>query len=508
MLTARVLLAPSISTLLMDQHRGHRTEMLEAYAVAARRLEIEAPSAIVALSARWEAPGPFLADAGRRHTTLTDYHGFGVEVRYDCHGAPALARAIVESARAAGVRAAITARGVDSGVSVPLHFLASRRLYPVVPVSLSRSTAAGHRAWGAALRRTLDAWPERVAFVVGGMLSHNVHAWNLKRETPEAQSFDGRVLEHLKAGRWDELGGLEPRLREKALPEANLMHLEVLRGFLGGDLGGTLQCYEPGPGVGAALVEFLVGEPAAPPVTTEPAAAPEPKRDRRLHVPVQFEHRLFPRSAERRPFRPAARPASRPGAPRPSVRPGSPRPSARPGAPRPSARPGGPRPSARPGGPRPSVRPGGPRPSVRPGGPRPSVRPGAPRPSVRPGAPRPSVRPGAPRPSVRPGAPRPSARPGAPRPNVRPGAPRPSVRPGGPRPSARPGGPRPSARPGGPRPSPRPGAPRPGARPGGPRPSVRPGGPRPGVRPGGPRPGVRPGGPRPAGGRGPRPRPR
>ena len=264
MLTARILLAPHVSTLLMDQHRGHRTEMLEAYAAAARELEAEQPAAIVALTARWEAPGPFLADAGRRHTTLTDYYGFGVEVRYDCHGAPALARAIVDAARAAGVRAATTTRGVDSGVSVPLHFLASRRLYPVVPVSLARGTAAEHRAWGAALRRALDAWPERVAFVVGGMLSHNVHAWNLKRETPEAQTFDGRVLEALKAGAWDELARLEMRPHGKAQPEANLMHLEVLRGLLGEDLAGAVRCYESGPGVGAALVEFLVGEPASP----------------------------------------------------------------------------------------------------------------------------------------------------------------------------------------------------------------------------------------------------
>jgi aromatic ring-opening dioxygenase catalytic subunit (LigB family) len=506
MLTARILLAPSISTLLMDQHRGHRTEMLEAYAAAARQLEAEQPTAIVALTARWEAPGPFLADAGRRHSTLTDYYGFGVEVRYDCHGAPALARAIVEAAHVDGVRAATTTRGVDSGVTVPLHFLASRRLYPVVPVSLARVAAAGHRAWGASLRRALDAWPERVAFVVGGMLSHNVHAWNLKRETPEAQSFDGRVLEILKAGAWDELARIELRPHAKALPEANLMHLEVLRGLLGEDLAGTLLCYEPGPGVGAALVEFVVGEPATLPATAEPAAAPETKRDRRLHVPVRFEHRLFSRPVERRGPRPGARPGARPGGPRPGARPGGPRPSVRPGGPRPGVRPDGPRPSARPGGLRPGVRPGGPRPSARPGGPRPSARPGGPRPGARPGGPRPGARPGGPRPGARPGGPRPGARPGGPRPSARPGGPRPGVRPGGPRPSARPGGPRPGVRPGGPRPSARPGGPRPSARRGGPRPSARPGGPRPSARPGA-RPGSRPG-PKPGGGRGPRPRPR
>ncbi len=314
--------------------------MLEAYAAAARQLEAEQPTAIVALTARWEAPGPFLADAGRRHSTLTDYYGFGVEVRYDCHGAPALARAIVEAARAAGVRAATTTRGVDSGVSVPLHFLASRRLYPVVPVSLTRGTSTEHRAWGAALRRALDAWPERVAFVVGGMLSHNVHAWNLKRETPEAQSFDGRVIEVLKAGAWDELARLELRSRAKALPEANLMHLEVLRGLLGCGSRGR-RCCATNPGRAWGGAGRVPGGRARGPASGRPSPHLLPSQSgiRRLHVPVQFERRLFPRPIERRGPRPAARSGARPGSPRPSVRPGSPRPSARPGGPRPDARP-------------------------------------------------------------------------------------------------------------------------------------------------------------------------
>ena len=395
MLTARVLLAPHVATLLVDQHRGHHTEMLEAYAAAARELAAEEPSAIVVLTARWEAPGPFLADVGLRHTTLTDYYGFGVEVRYDCHGAPSLARAIVQAAHAAGVRAATTTRGVDSGVSVPLHFLSSRRLYPVVPVSLARGSAAEHRAWGAALRRALDAWPERVTFVVGGMLSHNVHAWNLKRETPEARTFDARVLAALQAGTWDELARLEMRPHGQAQPEANLRHLEVLRGLLGRDLAGSLRCYEAGPGVGAALVEFLVGEPAPLPAV-EVAAAPEAKRDPRLHVPEHFEHRLLPRPVER----PAARPGAKRG-PRGDAGRG-PRPSARPDA-RPGARPGGrsgSRPSPRPAA-GPSARPGT-RPGARPGS-RPGARPGA-RPSPRPGvgpSGRSNSRPGA-RPSPRP----------------------------------------------------------------------------------------------------------
>ena len=174
----------------MDERRRHRTGMLEAYAAAARALEAERPAAIVALSARWEAPGPFLVDAARRHATLTDYYGFGVEVRYDCHGEPKLAQAIVAAAQAAGVRAADddARRGQRRVRAAALP--RRERLYPVVPVSLGRGpprrTAPGARRCG----RSIDAVPDRVAFVVGGMLSHNVHAWSLRRETPEAQDFD------------------------------------------------------------------------------------------------------------------------------------------------------------------------------------------------------------------------------------------------------------------------------------------------------------------------------
>ncbi len=307
MLTARVLLAPHVPTLLVDQHRGHRTEMIEAYATAARAFAAEEPAAAVVLSARWESPGPFLVEDAPRHRTLTDYYGFGVEVRYDCPGAPALARALAGAASAAGVRVALTQRGVDSGVTVPMHFLAPQKRLPVVPVSLARAPAAAHRAWGAALRRALDACPERVAFVVGGMLSHNVHAWTLGRETPEAQSFDARVLEALTAGAWHELTRLERRRHALAQPEANLRHLEVLRGLLGVDLPGAVRCYEAGPGVGAALSEFLVGEPRSVPPPAEAARTLARKPERRPRVPS----RPAPRATRRAPAPRGAKPPRR-----------------------------------------------------------------------------------------------------------------------------------------------------------------------------------------------------
>jgi hypothetical protein len=78
--------------------------MLDALAQSGAWLAAESPDAVVALSARWLSDGPFLVDIGKRHRTLTDYSGFGVEVRYDCAGLPALARALVDEGTRLDIR--------------------------------------------------------------------------------------------------------------------------------------------------------------------------------------------------------------------------------------------------------------------------------------------------------------------------------------------------------------------------------------------------------------------
>ena len=259
MLTPRTLLVPTLPTLLVDQHRGHRTEMLVALETQSARLRADDPEIVVALSARRVSEGPFLVDAGRRHRTVTDYPGFGVEVRYDCAGHPELARALVMAGAAAGIRVAAAKRGVDSGVTVPLHFLLPTSRLPVVPLSLADRSPAECRTWGATLRTILAARPERIAFVAGGMLSDNQHAWSLGREVPETRVFDERVLEALRNGAWDAVRTSNPAEAERVQPQAGLRHLEVLHGFLAGDGAGVVLCYESSPGVGAALVEFTLG---------------------------------------------------------------------------------------------------------------------------------------------------------------------------------------------------------------------------------------------------------
>ncbi len=257
MLTSSAFLLPSVPTMLIDEQRGDVTEMIEAVEAAGARVAAESPAAYVVVSPRWVSAGPFHADDAARHRSVVDLPGFGVEPRYDCPGQPALARAIVEQAVHAGLRAATARHGVDTGASVPLHFFARGRHVPVVPVSISEGTAAEHRAWGEAIRVALNAWPERVAFAAGGALSWHLHAFNLRREVPECGELDARVVSALRQARWSELERLVVQFGPRAHPEANLRHLEVLRGFLmlESSTGHVLE-REQLPGIGTALVEF------------------------------------------------------------------------------------------------------------------------------------------------------------------------------------------------------------------------------------------------------------
>ena len=245
------LLAPSVPTMLIDEQRGDVTEMIEALEAAGRRLLAESPEAIVVLTPRWLSPGPFHADDSSQHRSVIDLPGFGVEPRYDCPGHPALARAIVERATRDGVRAATARHGADTGVSIPLHFLLRGRRLPVVPLSIAEGSREEHRAWGACIRR--------VVFVVGGALSWNLHAFNLRRDVAECRELDQAAIAAMRKPEWHGLRTAVERLGEKAVPEAGLQHLEVLRGFLLMETArGDVLEYETSPGIGTVLVEFAL----------------------------------------------------------------------------------------------------------------------------------------------------------------------------------------------------------------------------------------------------------
>jgi aromatic ring-opening dioxygenase catalytic subunit (LigB family) len=135
----------------------------------------QAPSAILVVSAHWEAAEVTVGDAAHPQL-LFDYYGFPrhtYELKYPAPGAPELARRIVQRLRAAGIGAATDARrGIDHGVFIPLLLAFPEARIPVVPMSLHGGFDPQlHLDVGAALADLRD---EGVLIVGSGFSYHNL----------------------------------------------------------------------------------------------------------------------------------------------------------------------------------------------------------------------------------------------------------------------------------------------------------------------------------------------
>jgi len=151
------------------------------------------PSAIVVISAHWEAAPMTVGDAAA-HTLLFDYYGFPphtYQLRYPVCGDPRLAARIVQRLAAAGIAVATDSRrGIDHGVFIPFLLIVPDAHIPIVPLSLHGGfDPTLHFAAGAALAGLRD---EGVLIVGSGFSYHNLRA--MFRRDPaadaEARAFD------------------------------------------------------------------------------------------------------------------------------------------------------------------------------------------------------------------------------------------------------------------------------------------------------------------------------
>jgi len=151
---------------------GHR-QMVEALHTIAERLR--PPSAILVISAHWEAAVPTLT-AGPRPPLIYDYFGFppeSYEIQYPCPGEPQLAGRIQVVLQRGGMPAVLDAsRGFDHGMFVPLKILFPEARIPCVELSLLKSLSpAEHLALG----RQLGGLAEENLLVIGsGFSFHNL----------------------------------------------------------------------------------------------------------------------------------------------------------------------------------------------------------------------------------------------------------------------------------------------------------------------------------------------
>lgn len=146
------------------------------------------PTAVVVVSAHWEAPAVEV-DSGATPGLIYDYGGFPphtYELTYPAPGDPALAARIGSLLVAAGIEHRLVPdRGWDHGVFIPLKVMYPEADVPVVAMSLRHDLdPAFHLALGAALAPLRD---EGVLLVGSGSSFHNFAHFG----SPLAEPFDG-----------------------------------------------------------------------------------------------------------------------------------------------------------------------------------------------------------------------------------------------------------------------------------------------------------------------------
>lgn len=218
---------------------------LAAYLRDLAALPAAPPTAVLVVSAHWEARVPTVMTAAHP-PMLYDYSGFPPEsyrITWPAPGAPALATRVRALLGAAGFDSAEdAARGFDHGTFVPLKLTYPDANVPTLQLSLVAGLdPAQHLAIGRALAPLRD---EGVFIVGSGMSYHNMRGFQDPRARGFAETFDGWLRTAATAPRDDRDRALAqwseaPAARQAHPREEHLLPLMVVAGAAGDDIGRT-----------------------------------------------------------------------------------------------------------------------------------------------------------------------------------------------------------------------------------------------------------------------------
>lgn len=157
----------------------------------------------------------------------------------------------------------------DHGSFVPLYFL--QKYLPdrvkLLRLSFSGLSHEDHVAYGRALGRVFDAWPERVLFVASGDLSHRLRTtgpYGLSRKAP---AFEEDLLARLALGALDRVPALDADLCDE-VGECGVRSICIMAGVMEGrDYVPRLWSHEDVFGVGYAIATYLPRASAGEEVT-------------------------------------------------------------------------------------------------------------------------------------------------------------------------------------------------------------------------------------------------
>ena len=204
---------------------GHKEMVKRLQKIAAK---LNNPSAIIVVSAHWEANIPTIT-SGANPPLIYDYYGFPEEsyqIEYPCPGEPLLARQIHYLLENAGISAKLDQqRGFDHGLFVPLKIMYPEADIPCVQLSLVNSLdPAEHLHIGKSLR---DFDYDDLLVIGSGFSFHNMKAF-VARETTESktmnESFESWLLDTCSNSSIDEEARAQRLIQWTKAPHARFCH--------------------------------------------------------------------------------------------------------------------------------------------------------------------------------------------------------------------------------------------------------------------------------------------
>lgn len=158
------------------------------------------PTAVIVISAHWEAGVPTVQTA-TRPPMLYDYSGFpaaAYELQWPAPGSPQLAARVRSLLTRAGIPSAEDAeRGYDHGTFVPMGRSFPRADVPTIQLSLVQGLdPAAHLAIGRALAPLRD---EGVLLLGSGMSYHNMRGFRAAAADGGARAFDAWLSDTARA---------------------------------------------------------------------------------------------------------------------------------------------------------------------------------------------------------------------------------------------------------------------------------------------------------------------
>lgn len=204
---------------------GHREMVTRLTEIAGK---LRKPSAILVVSAHWEASVPTIT-SGARPPLIYDYSGFPPEaynIQYPCPGEPELARQVYQALDQAGIRARLDGqRGFDHGLFVPLKLMYPQADIPCVQLSLVNSLdASTHLAIGKALQ-ALDV--DNLLVIGSGFSFHNMRAFfsaNTSEVQARNQAFEDWLEETCTDSSMPESERVERLTHWELAPSARFCH--------------------------------------------------------------------------------------------------------------------------------------------------------------------------------------------------------------------------------------------------------------------------------------------